>query len=124
MAHEPRALYGHSKDAPELVSANALLAGSYQGNRLKPDVQRNVGILENGPYAHGKGLAAVVALHDAHAGAFARKPPNALYAATVRAGRASGPNAGFYERESRGFVVKVKGGIIRGHDQTPNVQRV
>lgn len=64
-----------------------------------------MGILEDGPYAHGKGLTAVVALHDAIAGAFTGKGVIPLYTATVPAYRNNASGIAPPECELCGWVV-------------------
>src|ERR1700733_10409364 len=117
--HEPRSLQGHSEHAPKLIGANTFLAGRYEEDRLQPKVQRNVAVLENGLYANGKGLAAVIALEHAKAGALAVQPANALVATPVLADRAVRPDTGFHECKGRRLVVEVKCRNNRRHDVLP-----
>jgi hypothetical protein len=68
-----------------------------------------VAILENGPYANGKWLAALVALIDALAGGLTFELPYALHSAALGAYRTLGPYAILNKPERGGFVVKVRG---------------
>src|ERR1700731_339732 len=52
-------------DAVNLVRADAFFAGQHQITDLKPCIQRNLGIVENGPAGHREPIAiALVALID------------------------------------------------------------
>ena len=89
----------------KLVGADALLAGRHQIHRLQPQTQRDVGHLEHRAHRHGEGLAALVALLDANAGALADLA-NPINAAALRANRAIRPDAGLYVSVGRFFVVE------------------
>ena len=69
----PRNHAGFKSDAQhalKLASANALLAGAKQVNRLQPLAQRHVAQIEDGPDLHRELLAAGVALVKPDAGGF------------------------------------------------------
>ena len=110
MGQEPRRLDSDAKGALQLVRADALLARRNQEDGLQPDMHRDVTGLKYGSDLDGKGLAAVIALVSAYAGAFAAHLADALVSATVRAYRAIGPKVLFNELIGRFFVVEVRGG--------------
>src|SRR5258705_10514720 len=85
MGNEPRGFESAAKGAVKLVAANALLAGRHQEDRLQPMAHGDVAGFEDGANLHGEGLAALVALVSANAGALAAHLGNALHAAAMRA---------------------------------------
>lgn len=107
MSHEPSSLEGHAQSPVELVGADTLLAGRNQEDGLQPEAQGDMAGLENGPDLDGKGLAAVVALIGAYAGALAAHLADTLKAAAMRAYRAIRPDASLYILVGRFFVVEL-----------------
>src|SRR5882672_2569727 len=107
VGHEPCRFESNSKSAVQLVRADPLLARGDQEDTLEPKAKRNVAGLENGADLHGKGLAAVVALVGAYAGALAAHLGIALHSAAMRAYRATRPDTGLYEGVGRFLIVKV-----------------
>ena len=53
MRHKPRGFRGDAQSARELVARNALFGLAKQVHRLKPQIHRDVAILENSPNLHG-----------------------------------------------------------------------
>lgn len=80
---EPSGFHAAIEHPLNLAGRNAFLAGAHEVDDLKPQVQGKVAGLENGPHAHGKGLAAAIALVEAGTSGFARKLPHGLATAAV-----------------------------------------
>src|SRR5262249_39802083 len=99
----------------KLVAANALLRGAQKEHRLQPDMQRDMAGLEDSADLDGKGLAAVVALVDAYAGALARQLAAVIHSAAMRADAAFPPYAALDKIICGLFVVEV-GGVEYRHD--------
>jgi hypothetical protein len=104
--HEPSGFQGDAQSPVKLIAADPLLAGAQQVHGLQPKAHRNVAVLEYGADLHGEGLAALVALVNAYAGALALELANAVHAAAVRADRAFRPYAGFNPSVSCVFVLE------------------
>lgn len=111
MAKEPSGFHAAPEHALDLVGADALFAGAHQVNDLQPEMQRQVGRLENGPDPHGEGLPAGVALVEAGTGGLALQAadPSAIRIAAVGAGRAFRPKPRLDVGESGGFVLELRG---------------
>ena len=117
MGHEPCALESNAKGAMQLVRANAFLARRHKEHRLQPVAQLDMARLKDGADLDGKGLAAVFALPQTNASAFALKLVVRAYDATMRAYRTIGPQVRFNELVRCFFVVKVRSGKDRfGHE--------
>lgn len=91
----------------KLVARNALLARRHEKHRLKPEMHRNMARLKDGPNLDGEGLAALVALVGADAGAPAAHLPDALETAAMRADRTFRPNPRLDKGVSGFFAMKV-----------------
>jgi hypothetical protein len=105
MGQVPRGFHAATEQPLDLTGADALLAGAHEVNDLKPQVQRKVRRLENGPHPHGKGLLAGVALAKAGAGSFALKLAYALPLAAKRANRTIRPQVRLHEIKGRVLVL-------------------
>ena len=117
MAHEPSGLEGNAQGAGKLVAGNALLAGAKQVHRLKPQVHRDVAVLENGADFDGELFAALVALPKPDPGRFAAHLADPVGTPTMRANRPFRPNSGFNPSDSGGFGLHDFGGKYRlGHN--------
>ena len=117
MRHEPRGLEGDAQGPGKLVARNSLFGRAEQVHRLKPDVHRDMAVLEHGPNLHGELLAALVAFIEANPGRLALHFANAFDPAAVRANGAFRPYAGFNPRDSGGFILQNSGGQDRiGHN--------
>jgi hypothetical protein len=88
--HYPRQAYerflGTAHTEP-LVARNTLLAGTQEIHRLKPQVHRDVAVLENSPDFHGELFAALVALVEANTGRLTMDLADAVKPAAMRANR-------------------------------------
>lgn len=109
MRHEPSGLESDAQGPMKLIGANALLAGRDQEDGLQPDMQLHMAGLEDGANLYGEGLAALIALVEAQAGALAFQLSAAIHDAAMRADAALWPNMRLYELVGGFFVVKVRG---------------
>lgn len=109
MRHEPSGFERDAKDAPKLIGADTFFRRRHERNRLEPLVYRDMARLKNGPNLHGKGLAALVALVGANAGALAFELADTINSAAMRADRTIRPNAGFNPLISRLLVMEMLG---------------
>src|SRR4051812_46613100 len=105
MGNEPRGLEGAAKGAVKLVAADPLFRRRHEEDCLQPVAHGDVASLEYRPDLHGKGLAALVALVRANAGALAAHLADPVNSAAVRANRAVSPNARLDEGIGCGFVM-------------------
>src|SRR5208283_1841573 len=110
MAHEPSGLEGHAQGPVKLIGADPLLGRANQVHRLKPKMQGHMRRFENGPHAHGKWLAALVALVKAKASAFAVHLRNAIEASAMRADWTVRPKRGLDECKCGLFILEMSGG--------------
>lgn len=110
MPHEPCSFEGDTQGPVKLVSANALLAGRDEEDRLQPDMQLYMARLENGPDLDGEGLAARIALVEAGASALASQLAAIVHNATMGADATLRPNVRLYELVGGFFIVKVRRG--------------
>src|SRR5579863_3415040 len=62
MAQMPSGFHAASEHALNLAGRDTLLAGAHKVDDLQPQMQRQMGRLEDGSHTHGKGFAAFVAL--------------------------------------------------------------
>src|SRR5205085_7980728 len=101
MGQEPCGFHAALESALDLPGAHSLLAGADQLDRLQPQPQREVAILENRADPHGKGLATGVALAKPGAARLALKPadPIRVNVAAMRANRPVRPQFRLYIRE-------------------------
>ena len=113
MRQEPRGFQGDTKDAMQLVAADALLRSANQVDRLKPDVHLDVAGLENGPDLDGERPASLVALVCADAGGLAAHLGYALALATLGAGSAMRPDPRLNIVVCGLLIVKVWGAEVR-----------
>ena len=92
VAKVPRGFHAAAERPLKLAGRDAFLARAKQVDRLKPQPQRHVAVLEDGADTHGKGLTAGVALAQAVAGGLALKPPDLgrIGVAAMRANRPFG----------------------------------
>lgn len=93
----------------KLAGANALLAGRYQVDGLKPEAHRNVAGLKHGAHADSEGLAAPVAFVEPYAGRLTPQGADAGRAAAVLAHGAIWPQLGLDVGKGTGFVVEMLG---------------
>jgi hypothetical protein len=118
MRHEPASLDGHAKRAGKLVAADTLLGTAKQVGRLEPLMQLQVAGLEHGPFADRELAPAVVAFPEAmpndafrvclaRLGTLIGKPVETVNRATVRAGRAVGPNDSLQGLKGCLFIVEI-----------------
>src|SRR5262249_34295837 len=107
MTDEPAGLERAAARARKLVGADPLLRRRKQEHRLQPKPHRHVRGLEHGADLHGKGLAALVALVRADAGALAAHLGDAIHAAAMRADWAFRPHTGLYPVVGGLLVLKV-----------------
>ena len=117
MAHEPRGLVRHAQGAANLVSRDALLAGSHEVGRQKPLVERNLGTLEHRPDRRRELLAASVALIQARAGALALQFRGFVHDAAMRADRTMRPTGSL--KMGAGFVGVGEDRISQVHSGSP-----
>ncbi len=75
---------------------------------LQPQMQRQMGRLENGPHPHREGLAAGVALVEAGAGRLALQAADALGFPAMVADGTVGPQPRLHIGESGGFVLEIQ----------------
>lgn len=104
---KPCGFQGHAKGAVKLVARDAFLGRRHKKDRLQPMVQLHMAGFKDGADFDGEGLAALVALVSANAGALALHLGNALDTAAMRANRTVRPNPGFHKPIGGGFIVKV-----------------
>jgi hypothetical protein len=111
MAKEPRGFHAASERALNLPGAHSLLAGANELDRLQPQMQREMAILEDRTDPHRERLAAGVTLSQAGAASFPRQATDSLFFAipTVGANRAFRPQMGFYVRKSRFLIMEMGG---------------
>src|SRR5258706_10875651 len=107
MAHEPCSLEGDAKSAVELVRADALLAAGDQIERLQPEMQRHVALLEDGADSDAELAPAGIALVEAKAGRLALELGDAVPSAAMSADGAVRPHLGFYPVVGGFFVLQV-----------------
>jgi hypothetical protein len=103
MAEEPSGFHAAIKHPLNLASGDTFLARAKQVNDLKPEMQREMAVLENRSHANREGLLARVALVKASAGGLAVQAANARRFTAMGARRAARPKRGFHIRES-GFL--------------------
>jgi hypothetical protein len=120
VSEEPSGFHAASKDALDLISRDALLAGAHQMDDLQPQMQQEMRGLKNGPDAHGKGLAAFLAVIKAAAGGLAFHLLDAL-GVNIAAMRANGtvrPKSRLDKSESGVFILEAIFGKNRaGHSE-------
>ena len=105
MAEKPCRFHRAIKGALKLARADALLAARNEADRLQPEMQREMRVLENRAVPHREGLAALVALTEA--GATGRESADLLLgSAAMRANRAFRPKVRFDVGEGGFFVVE------------------
>ena len=113
----------------QLVRRKTFLAGGHQVRGHDPFRQRDMRTLHDGADRDGKGLAAVLALVDAWAGARARQLGNPLaHDATARANGAVRPKDGFQMLASRVVIVvdrvaKIGAGLGGHRDRLSTLRR-
>lgn len=118
MAEEPGSFHAAPKHPLNLSGRDALLAGAEQVNDLKPQVQRQVTILEDRPDPHREGLLAGVAFEQSRTGRLAVQAANTGSFATARAYRAVRPQVSLNVGESGGFTLEmgfIQNGLGHGH---------
>jgi hypothetical protein len=122
VSEEPCSFHAAIEGPLYLASADPFLAGGDELDRLKPQMQGEMAVLENTADPHGKSLAAGVALAEAGAAALAGQATNALLIpiAAMRADRAFRPQMRLDIGKSGFLVVEVgdgKNGI--SHRKSP-----
>jgi hypothetical protein len=110
MAEEPCGFHAAIEHPLNLPSGDAFLAGAHQVDDLQPEMQRQVGGLEDSSYSHREGLLAGVALAETGARGLAVQAADLHGFTAMSADRASGPQRGFHIGESCGFILEVRGG--------------
>jgi hypothetical protein len=113
MAQEPSGFEAAANNAMNLPGADALLAAANQIDDLQPYPKRHMAALKNTAHAHGKRLAASIALIQARAGSFAVHFADTFRALAMKAYRTMRPKMRFDIRERGVFIVKVRGGKDR-----------
>lgn len=118
MAHKPCGFQGHAQGAMQLVRADSLLAGRQQIDRLQPQAQRDMALLEDGADLDVELLPALVALVKADAGRLALHLGYTFLLTAMRADRTIRPDAGFNPGVGGFFVLQV---LLRkqGHGLSP-----
>jgi hypothetical protein len=108
MSKVPSGLHAAAKGPLKLAGGDTFLAAAKQVDRLKPEPQREVAILENRADTHGKGLAAGIALAQADAGSLALKASNlgAIGVLTMRANGSIRPKLCLNVGKSGFLIVK------------------
>jgi hypothetical protein len=125
MCKVPCGFHAAFKNALNLISRNTILVRAHQVHNLKPQVERQVTILEDCSHTHSKRLPARIAFAKAdiglairvfltRLGANAIKPADMLARrAAMRASWTIWPKPAFDKRERGLFVLKVWGGKNR-----------
>jgi hypothetical protein len=121
VSEKPSGFHATNEHSLNLAGSNALFASAHQMDDLQPKMQRQMGGLENGPHAHGKWLATLVAFVKAAAGGFASQLANALFIsiAAMRASWAMRPKTTFDISESAFLILELrcgKNGIGHGNE--------
>jgi hypothetical protein len=117
---EPRGLHAAIEHALNLAGGDALLPAAHKVDNLKPQVQRQVAVLENGSYPHGERFLAGIALAQPGPGGLAAQAADAVGSLAMRANRAIGPELRLNIGESGGFVLKLWSGQNSvGHGEIP-----
>lgn len=127
MRKEPSGFHAALKHPLDLAGRDALLASAHQVDHLKPQMKRKVAVLEDGAHANGEGATASVALAKAYSAAFALQAPNAVAVtvSTMRAIRSIRPKQRFDIRESRFFVMELRGAQNRlSHVTSPYLEKL
>src|SRR4051812_20175613 len=98
----PSGFHAAAERSLKLAGRNAFLGRAKQMDRLKPEPQRQMAILENRANPNREWLAAGIALAETGARGFALKPPDlaGIGIAAMRASQAIGPKLGFDVIES------------------------
>src|SRR6202044_295930 len=118
VSEEPRGFHAAFENALNLIGRDTFLAGAHQMNDLQPQMQRQVRRLEEGPHAHGKGLATFFAVVEAATGGFALHFLDALRVtvAAMRTNWAVRPKSGLDKFEGSIFILEAIFGKNRtGH---------
>jgi hypothetical protein len=130
VGEKPRGLHAAIEGPLNLAGRDTLLAAADKLDGLKPQVKREMAILEDRADPHGEGLAAGVALPQAGAAGLASQAANALLVtiAAMRANRAFRPQVSLDIGESGFLIVKIALDENRlGHRESPmasNLYRV
>jgi hypothetical protein len=105
---EPSGFHAAIEGPLNLAGADALLAGGDELDRLKPQMQREMAVLEDAADPHGEGLAAGVALSQAGTAALAGQAADALFIAIAAMGanRAFRPQVSLDIGKSGFLIVK------------------
>jgi len=110
VTEEPSGFHAATEHALNLVSRNALFAGAHEMDDLQPQLQGQMGRLEDGPHSDGKGLLAGVALVEPRTGGLALQATQALPLPAVMADGAGRPKPSLDIGEGGGFILEVGGG--------------
>jgi len=114
VAKMPSGFHAAAQGPLKLAGGMAFLARAKQVDRLKPEPQAKVAILENGADPHGELLAAGVALAEARTGRLTSQAPDFLASGlAMRADGAVRPKPGFDVLESGLLAMKMGGGKDR-----------
>jgi hypothetical protein len=127
MGQEPRSLHAAIERPLNLAGRNTLLTRHNELDRLQPQVQREMAILEYAADPHRERLAAGVTLSQARTASFSRQAADSLVFAIAAMGadRTVGPQMGFDIRKSGFFIVKMRGGQNwLGHRKSPMAARL
>lgn len=111
VAKVPSGFHAAIEGALKLAGAEALLAGGNELDRLQPQMEREVAILENAADPYRKGLPASVALAQARTAALASQATDGLFVAIAAMGanRAFRPKVPLDIGKSGLFVVEMGG---------------
>jgi len=112
---EPSGFHAAIERPLHLSSADTLLALANDVDRLKPEMQRKMAILEDRADSHGEALPADVASAKSYAGRLALKASNPcrVNVAAMRANRAVRPQVRLYIRKGGFFVAEMGSGQDR-----------
>src|ERR1700733_1480794 len=115
VGEEPSGFHAARKHPLDLIGGNSFLAGAHQVDDLKPQMQRQVGALEDGSLPNGELSLALVALVKAKTSGLAFHLANALCVGVtaMRAYRTIRPKPALDIRES-GFLVEELRGVENG----------
>ena len=114
VGQEPSGFHAAIEGPLNLAGANALLAGADKLDGLKPQVQREVAVLEDRADPHGEGLTAGVALAQARTAGLAGQAADSLVDRNCRNGGKPGLRATDGPRHRRKRPLRCEnGGRIR-----------
>jgi hypothetical protein len=118
VSHEPSGFHSNAKRALELARADAFLGRTHQVDRLKPQTQRRVAVLENGADFDRKLFETLIALAKSCASCLAIQGTNlcAVAITAMRAHWTRWPKKRLHMSVSSGFVLKMRGVEYGSHE--------